>query len=87
MCWFVLWSLFEVIVMLYNLIMIGFLWVLLLVLSVFLIFGGYFLFYWVEGKIYNIIVYLGVFCCCNFLVKRDDGFLVFEWVCGCYVSF
>lgn len=68
--------------MLDNLIIIGVWWVLLLILSVLLVFVGFIFFYWIEGNIYNLIVYLGVFCCCNFLIKCDDGFFVFEKVCG-----
>lgn len=71
----------------HNLTTTGFLWVLLSVLSALSTSGGFFLPHWVEGKIYNTTVYLGVFRRCNFLVKRDDGLSVLERACGRYASF
>ena len=82
-----LWSPSKAAVMSHNLTTTGFLWVFLSVLSALSASGGYFLPYWVEGKIYNTTVYLGVFRRCNFLIKRDDGLSVLERACGRYASF
>lgn len=65
----------------------GTFWVFLSVSSALLACSGFFLPYWVQGKIYNSTVYLGVFRRCNFLIKGEDGVSFMEQACGRYASF
>ena len=62
-------------------------WVFLSIVSALLACTGFFLPYWIQGKIYNSTVYLGVFRRCNFLIKGDDGLSFLEKACGRYASF
>ena len=71
----------------HNLTTTGFFWVSLSIISALLACTGFFLPYWVQGKIYNSIVYLGVFRRCNFLIKGEDGLSYLEQTCGRYASF
>ena len=71
----------------HNLTTTGFCWVMLSFLSALLASTGYFLPYWIEGRIYNTTVYLGVFRRCNFLIKGKDGLSFIEQACGRYASF
>lgn len=73
--------------MCHNLTTTGLFWVLLSIISALLACTGYFLPYWVQGKIYNSTVYLGVFRRCNFLIKGEDGLSFLEKACGRYASF
>ena len=70
-----------------NLTTTGSLWVFLSASSALLACSGFFLPYWVQGKIYSSTVYLGVFRRCNFLVKGEDGVSFMEQACGRYASF
>lgn len=71
----------------HNLTNTGFIWVVLSIISALLACTGFFLPYWVQGKIYNSTVYLGVFRRCNFLVKGENGLSFLEKACGRYASF
>jgi len=73
--------------MCHNLTTTGLFWVLLSIISALLACTGYFLPYWVQGKIYNSTVYLGVFRRCNFLIKGEDGLSYLKKACGRYASF
>ena len=71
----------------HNLTTTGMFWVLLSIVSALLACTGFFLPYWIQGKIYNSTVYLGVFRRCNFLIKGENGLSFLEKACGRYASF